>query len=267
MNVTSLGYRTDLMLLELGGSAITTEDDRLIVRTPANPEYWWGTFVLYGAPVAAGQVAARLAEFAAAFPTARHVAWGIDGIDGTAYEPAAAHEVHAAGFELETNTVMTATAVHRPAGPAVDAEFRRCSDDADWAQARELRAAVHEGERSTRTFLEGQLRSARQLSEDGHAAWFGAFHHGRLVSTLGIASDRRGLARYQNVETHPQWRRRGLAGRLVYEAGTFALTEQGAETLVMVADPGYPAIRLYRALGFTDSESQAQLTRPPAVAG
>jgi ribosomal protein S18 acetylase RimI-like enzyme len=267
MNVISLGYRTDLMLLELGGSTITAEDDRLIVRTPANPEYWWGNFLLYSAPVTAGQVQARLAEFAAAFPTARHVAWGIDGIDGTAYEPAAADEVRAAGFELETDTVMTATAVHRPADPAIDAEFRRFSGDADWAQALELRAAVNEGERSTRTFLEGQLRTARQLSENGHAAWFGAFHQGRLVSTLGIASDRRGLARYQNVETHPDWRRRGLAGRLVYEAGTFALTEQGAETLVMVADPGYTAIRLYRALGFADGETQAQLTRPPAATG
>jgi predicted GNAT family acetyltransferase len=121
---------------------------------------------------------------------------------------------------------------------------------------------VHEDGYSTPTFLEAQVRSARQLTEDGHATWFGAFCDGRLVSTLGIAGDGRGLARYQNVETHPDWRRRGLAGRLVYDAGTFALEELGARTLVMVADPDYAAIRLYRALGFTDGETQARLTRP-----
>ena len=33
--------------------------------------------------------------------------------------------------------------------------------------------------------------------------------------------------------------------------------------LVMVADPDYLAIRIYRALGFTDGETQVQLTRTP----
>nr|MBA2558703.1 GNAT family N-acetyltransferase [Propionibacteriales bacterium] len=35
-------------------------------------------------------------------------------------------------------------------------------------------------------------------------------------------------------------------------------------TLVMVADPDYPAIRLYRSLGFVDTETQLQAERPPA---
>lgn len=265
MNVTSLGYRTDLMLLELGGSTVTAGDGHLVVRTPANPEYWWGNYLLFATPVPAGGVRTRLAEFAAAFPDARHVAWGIDGTDGTAYEPAVAEEIRAAGFELGRDTVMTATTVRRPAEAAVEAEFRELSGDTDWDQALDLRAAVNVSGHATRTFLAGQVLAARGLTEAGHAAWFGAFCDGRLVSTLGIASDGRGLARYQNVETHPDWRRRGLAGRLVYDAGTFALSEFGARTLVMVADPGYTAIRLYRALGFTDSETQAQLTLPPEV--
>jgi GNAT superfamily N-acetyltransferase len=263
MRVRSLGFRTDLMLLELGGSTVTAAGDHLVVRTPANPEYWWGNFLLFATPVAAGQVETRLATFAAAFPDAAHVAWGIDGTDGTAYEPAAADEVRDAGFEVGRDTVMTATEVRRPGDAAVDADFRRLDSEDDWAQSLDLRTVINESERATRTFLEGQVRAARALTDAGHAGWFGAFCDGRLVSTLGIASDGRGLARYQNVETHPSWRRRGLAGRLVYEAGTFALSEFGAETLVMVADPEYTAIRLYRALGFTDSETQVQLTRPP----
>lgn len=261
MNVTSLGYRTDLMLLELAGSTVADAGDHLVVHTPANPEYWWGNFLLFGTPVAPGETQTRLATFTAAFPDAGHVAWGIDGTSGTAYDGAAEEEIRAAGFEYDVDTVMTATEVRRP-DRAADAEFRILAGDDDWAQALELRAAVHENERSTRTFLEGQVRSSRQLTEDGHASWFGAFRDGRLVSTLGIAGDGRGLARYQNVETHPDWRRRGLAGRLVYDAGTFALEQLGAKTLVMVADPDYSAIRLYRALGFTDSETQARLTRP-----
>jgi predicted N-acetyltransferase YhbS len=67
------------------------------------------------------------------------------------------------------------------------------------------------------------------------------------------------------VETHPGSRRRGLASSLVHRAGSAAL-EAGAETLVIVADPAYHAIDLYRSVGFADRETKVELTRrPPTV--
>jgi predicted GNAT family acetyltransferase len=80
---------------------------------------------------------------------------------------------------------------------------------------------------------------------------------------MGLFRASEGLARFQSVETHPDARRRGLAGTLVHHVSDFGLTEIGAHTLVMVADPTYAAIRLYRALGFTDSESVLQAERAP----
>ena len=59
-----------------------------------------------------------------------------------------------------------------------------------------------------------------------------------------------GLARYQDVETDPAARRRGLAGTLVWRAGRYAAEAFGAGTLVIVADPAEGAIRVYRACGF-----------------
>lgn len=87
-----------------------------------------------------------------------------------------------------------------------------------------------------------------------------------MVCGLGIFSDGSGVARYQSVETHPAHRRRGLARRLVHEASVYATTELAATTLVIVADPGYHAIDLYRSLGFRDQEKQLQLARPPGAA-
>ena len=37
----------------------------------------------------------------------------------------------------------------------------------------------------------------------------------------------------------------------------------GARTLVMVADPDYLAVRIYRSVGFVDGETQLQADRPP----
>ena len=59
-----------------------------------------------------------------------------------------------------------------------------------------------------------------------------------------------GLARFQSVETHPDFRGQGLAGTLVHEVSRYGFDQLGAHTLVMVADPDYLAIRVYRSVGF-----------------
>jgi ribosomal protein S18 acetylase RimI-like enzyme len=68
-----------------------------------------------------------------------------------------------------------------------------------------------------------------------------------------------GLARFQNVETHPGFRRRGFASAVIHHAAQHALRDPGVRTLVIVADPDDHAIRLYRTLGFVDTERQVQL--------
>ena len=80
-----------------------------------------------------------------------------------------------------------------------------------------------------------------------------------MVSGLGLFRAGHGLARFQSVETHPDARGRGLAGTLVHHASRHGLETLGAETLVMVADPGYLAIRIYRSVGFKVTEYQAQV--------
>ena len=72
-----------------------------------------------------------------------------------------------------------------------------------------------------------------------------------------------GLARYQDVETDPGARRRGLAGTLVWQAALFARAKLGASTLVIVADPAEGAIRIYRNCGFADAQGQFSFERGP----
>ena len=56
MDISSLGFRTDVMVLALGESAIEHHDRHLVARTPRNPTYWWGNFVLFADPVGTGEV-------------------------------------------------------------------------------------------------------------------------------------------------------------------------------------------------------------------
>jgi GNAT superfamily N-acetyltransferase len=261
VDIRSLGYRTDLMIRLLEGSRVDDRGDYLAIRSRHNPTYWWGNFLLLAASPEPGEVAAWLERFAAEFPEAKHVALGIDVTEISAVDIGA---LVAEDLRLERSAVLTATALHEPPHPHRGATYRELAGDDDWRQAADLRAVLSEGEPGSEpTFLAARIASERALTEAGHGSWFGAFVDGQLVAHLGLVTDGSGIARYQNVETHPGWRRQGLAGTLVWHAGQHGLTNM-ASTLVIAADPSYVAIRVYRSVGFIDAETQIGFERQPA---
>ncbi len=264
VELTSLGYRTDLALLRLGRTQVEDRGDYLVVRSLRNPTHWWGNFLLLAQVPTAETSEPWLGRFAAAFPGAEHIALGFDGKDGSVADLGwfSGH-----GFNAEAQTVMTATEVHEPARLNTEAVYRGLYSDEDWAQSIELRMRCNERAfepMAYRTYVTAKAQSNRDLVEAGHGGWFGAFVDGRLVSQMGLFSAGPRLARFQAVETDPDHRRRGLAGSLVHHASRYGFGELGARTLVMVADPNYFAIDLYRAVGFAATETQLQIERPPA---
>lgn len=259
MDVRSLGFRTDLALLQVGGSEIEDRGHYLVIRTPANPRFHWGNFLLLTTPPEPGSVERWISTARAEFPRSRHVAIGVDAQDATLTDLEPLRE---AGFTTETSVVMTATSVHAPPHPATEAEMRPLVSDDDWNQQVALSMAG-EGEHYSLEFATKRELANRAHTEAGRGFWFGAFVERRLVSSMGIVRASPGLARFQTVKTHEEFRGRGLAGSLVEVAGRTAFDRLGAETLVMVADPDYLAIRVYRSVGFTDGDTQLQATLLP----
>jgi len=261
MEIASLGWRTDLAMLEHSGSIVTDRGDHLAVRTPDNPRFWWGNFLLLAEPPRSEEEARHwLDAFAAEHPTARHVAIGVDGVHGDATDLAA---LEGLGLESDVGSVMTATSVHAPPRPNRDATYRTLESDADWEQQVELSMVGEDPSAYHREFCTARALAQRGLVERGYGAWWGAFEGDRLLASMGLFTASAGLARFQNVKTHPDARGRGLAGTLVHRVSRFGFAELGARTLVMVADPDYLAIRVYRSVGFADTERQLQVERQP----
>ncbi len=260
---TSLGYQTDIGLLRLGGSRVEDRGDHLVVRSPHNPTHWWGNFLLL-AHVPPPEGSQRwLDRFSAEFPSAQHVALGFDGVRGSISELGWFVE-H--GFDAEASVVMSARNVHPPSSVNGKAVYRQLRSDEDWAQSVELRVRCddrHLEQSAFRSYLTARAQTNRDIVEAGHGGWFGAFLDGHLVAQMGLFSAAQGLARFQSVETDPEHRRVGLAGSLVYYVSRYGFDELRAHTLVMVADPNYFAIDLYRSVGFVPAETQLQIERPP----
>lgn len=258
MEVLSLAWRTDLALLERSGSEVEHHPTHVVVRTPSNPTHRWGNFVLLRRTPLARDLDAVLQRVDALLPGSGHRAIGIDDPTGSAAD---LDLLARAGHVVSADVVLTADDVTPPDQPARSVTVRRLTGEADWQQRLELDLACHGTAAAYADFAARRVAAERRATEAGHGAWFGAFEDGRMLAGVGIMAASPGLARFQNVETRPEARRRGLAGTLVHAAGSHALDAMGAATLVIVADPDYPAIDLYRRLGFRDTERQLSAER------
>jgi ribosomal protein S18 acetylase RimI-like enzyme len=260
MEVKSLGYRTDLIFPGFDGEII----DRgayMVIRTPTNPTFYWGNFLLFADPPVEGDFPRWTGLFAKEIgtpPLTRHMTFGWDTVHG---EQGVTAPFLENGFRLEESTVLTARTLTPPAHSAQDMVVRPLESDEDWAQSVENQVATREPEFTEaghRVFRQRAMERYRKMAARGLGDWFGGFLGNRLVADLGIFHAGR-VGRYQSVQTHPEFRRQGAAGTLVYEASRYAINRYGLETLVIVAETDSDAGRLYQSLGFAVAELQVGL--------
>jgi ribosomal protein S18 acetylase RimI-like enzyme len=260
MQLKSLGYQTDLLFRRFEGEVIE-RPDYLVLRTPKNPSYRWGNFLIFQDSPKAGDLEKWKAVFAKEIgtpPEYNHFVFGIDGVNG---EIGDIQPFLDAGFELEKTAVMTAQSVNPPpkVNPNCTIRTFTAKDWEDWINLEiAMNNAQDEDARETddqgfRTYLEGKANEYQRMIEAGLGQWFGTYVDGELASNLGLFVWNK-LGRFQMVATHPKFRRQGLAGTLVYHAAQKGFSEMGAQTLVMCADPDYVAIKIYESVGFKTTE-------------
>ncbi|MFQ5635243.1 MAG: GNAT family N-acetyltransferase, partial [Gammaproteobacteria bacterium] len=171
----------------------------------------------------------------------------------------------AAGFRLCCNVVMTTAEPHAPRRRSTEVEVRALESDGDWRQALDNQIACMEPEfevSAYRLHRQHQIDRYRRMANAGIGHWYGAFIGHRLVADLGIFHDR-GIGRFQMVQTHPDFRRRGIGSTLVFKSARLALAEDNFDVLVILAEEDSAAQRLYKSIDFVPVERQLGLERWP----
>jgi GNAT superfamily N-acetyltransferase len=257
--IRSLGYQTDLFFRGFEGEILEREH-YTVIRTPKNPTFRWGNFLLFKQAPTQADLAPWQAAFALEHPNATHIALGWDDPENTGDVMAFTK----AGFDFDQSIVMTAQAVHVPPKINPDCQIR-ILEQSDWLEWVDMECAVNnalpESEREDgdyRTFVERKGAELERMSAAGHGHFWGAFLKGRLTASLGLFFWQ-GVGRFQWVATHPEFRRLGLCGTLVHHVAKLGLEQ--VDTLVMVADPEYVAAGIYENVGFIPSERQFQLEK------
>lgn len=264
----SLGYFTDLRILEGFGATITERAAYWVIETPTNPGYYWGNFLLFRAAPGPGDYQRWMELFAQEFAHARAVQHRAFGWDAPTKEGSDVAPFLAAGFERQDAMVLVTGEPLPPPRPCPDLDVRPLQTEAEWEAALRNQVACRSAgfqEEDYRVFKRRQMADYRALAEAGSGAWLGAFLGDRLVGELGVfVFD--GVGRYQSVGTDPAHRRRGVCGTLVYQAARHALEQLGAERLVIVADPDDQATRVYQSVGFIPYEPVFGVCRRPLPA-
>jgi GNAT superfamily N-acetyltransferase len=253
-----LGWHTDLAVLRRTGSTIDDRPDHIVVRTPDNPLYHWGNFVLVTDADALGDAARWLELFEAEFPDAAHRSIGLvaDPPDESVWT--------ALDLTIEHDDVLASDVCPEPTPVPQGYLVKPITDAVEWEQSNGLRVAEFAPDDAREARFERNTTEARiAMSQEDGVAWFGAFHGDQLAAELGIVDCGDGVARYQAVVTDKAHRRRGLASHLLGVAAAWA-RDRGARTWVILAEVDGDAGRLYRARGFTPRAQGTRASRKPA---
>jgi ribosomal protein S18 acetylase RimI-like enzyme len=266
MKIQSLGYRTDLFFPTFDGQVID-RGDYLVIRTPTNPTFYWGNFLLFSQAPQEGDIDKWRNLFAQEIgnpPEIEHLVFGWDSPEG---EEGVIQPFLEAGFRLVRSVVLTSNEPHTPMGPSGFVSIRPLKTEADWGQAVENQVVCRElefEEGDYREFRKKQMARYRKMSTSGHGDWYGAFIEGKLVADLGLYHQD-GTGRFQDVETNHHFRRRGIARTMIVEASRQAKEKYNLHTLVIVAEEDSSPAGLYTSLGFDFAEKQLGLEWWPRI--
>jgi RimJ/RimL family protein N-acetyltransferase len=274
LNQLSLGWRTHLIFPRFDGQVIERADC-VVVRTPANPAFWWGNFLLFDEAPRLGDAARWLRRFDEELvqtdPRVQHLAFGVD-VSKPFELPA---DFVAEGLVLNEGTVLQLAPHQLRSASLVDGfivrPLRLPAEAALAVEAQVASDASTYEPHGYRSHREKMMERYGAMSHAGWGHWFGVFAQSpageQLVADCGLFADgppsQQTLGRFQHVSTHPAWRRRGLCRAMIHAVCRHGFEQMGLQHLVMMADPHDVAIGIYESIGFQRGASTWELERKP----
>lgn len=255
----SVGLRSDILSMR-GFCEVTEFQDRIVMRTPTEPEYWSGNaIIMRDAPT---DPAVDLAQFGRDFPDAKHakVIWDVPGMNAGGIRDA----LSPSGIKVEQFDVLARDGVIGTVAPPKGIVFRALSSNADWdaVLALQIEIGIEDGYPidAHSAFLKRRNITRRTQIASGLGAWFGAFDGDALVAQMGLFHDD-SIARYQWVSTRASHRRRGICTGLLVYCYRWMQTRAPDAQVVIIAEADSDAGRLYRKMGFAHVETVTEATR------
>lgn len=265
MEITSTGFLSETLFQQYSG-LVRDLGDCIVVRTPDNHDFWFGNYLLLPAPPEMAEIAGWIARFDDVFadvPAVLHqcLQWSDDGCDTKMMRA----EFERLGWAFDQTSVLAATKTEAVREAPEGLDCREIFGEEDWINLVDLQVRTRpEGfvEKTYRAFKSTQAAQYQKLVSEGRGHGYGGFKGGELVAGMGIFH-REGISRFQEVCTHPDHRRQGICAALVHYVSGKEQVARAGNKMVILADQGEPAERIYKSLGYREVEQlQSVVLRP-----
>lgn len=260
----NLGYHTDAIFHQLDGEIID-RGEYYLIRTPTNPTYYWGNYLLFKSEPTNGcfedWMKVHREEFG---ESPDHIAIGWDD-----YERGEVAEFEENGFELSEDIVLALTEAPNEMRTNPDLVTRKFATDSDWQASIAAQIAECPSEipvEDYRVFINDQMTNHRLKQDRGYGFYWGAFLNDELVGDMGIFFDRENkIARFQSVATVAAHRRKRVCATLLDKVIRTTFAEEQIDSFVIAAEHGSIAERIYRSFGFQEHGLQWRLFKKPST--
>ncbi len=243
-NITELMYAQHF-------SEVTETDLFWKIVSPHNPTYFWGNCLIMKEAPQDNDYQAWVDIYNAEFKDHhlfKTIAWD------DAFVPDLS-EFMKADFEFIHDHVLVLSRQKDIGAVNDDLQIRYLDSDADWNQFHEVRDI---GAQFTVDFVTRQAKAFRHLVDKGVARRYGAFDGTKLMGDIGIFFDDQHV-RFHNVATRKDCRRQGVCKSIMKRVLDDLGRDFAQHRVVIVADPGSVAEKIYRNFGFEVQEQTYQL--------
>lgn len=261
------GTRSDLLVLP-PESEVRRTGTFLRVATPGRPDYWYGNYLIVAHPPDGRELRDWLDVWKREFdglPGLRRMifSWEVPG--STPCWPCRDDARLPAEIEFEESSVLVLRQLVRPAVLRPDLSVRAAPPGSSEELAIEQMMAEELGQSRGNPFVLWKAGVYRKLARAGLGHLWGAWRAGELLAAAGLFH-RDGLGRFQDVVTRASVRRQGVCSTLLHGVLESTSRTRGLDPVIIVAETGSTADRVYSSVGFARESTQHAAIGPVTLA-
>ena len=267
--MNNLACRTDAIFHRRDGF-IDAFPTHWVIRTPSNPSFWFGNYLLFREAPRSGQLASWLDLHRATFgSTLNHTTLGWD-------EPKVGEisQFIEAGFKPSHGISLSISAYHGGIEINPDLIVRPLHTAQEWEAMLQQQIQIDTEDlhfpEDNGVFRRRQMEAAQTMVDDHRGHWWGAFRGPELVGGMGLFFDEaETIGRFQYVTTARAYRRQRVCTTLLDHIVRHAFATVKPECLVICtdADEKNAAIPTYLNFGFEEKMRSYAVFRLEAKAG
>lgn len=226
-------------------------DGGLVATCPSRPDYWFGNLLCVEEPVTPDRwdaVVANCKETLATAPGVERWSFKWEG-------PPSIRDPWGSDPRVEWVQMHQLGTLRAPSTPFVGSILPVSIDQWDALVAMHKRAWEGGAWGETTWIMDTYQRSRL---EAGLTSWWAVWSGEQLVGSCGLTSGP-GFARFQEICTDPDFRNQGVCSTLVHHVASVA---GAGRPLLMAAESGSTAERVYRSLGFEPCTIQGCVALP-----